>query len=314
MSPAVAGALLGLGVAAGLLLAWSGSPAARRIRLADRLEPYLRDAPRPSALLVPVAGRPSTWGAAGRLVRPLLRDVARTVDRVVGGSRSVRRRLHALGGTADVLDFRVEQVAWGVAGLLGTALATLLLGAATGSVDPLPTVAGALTGGIGGALARDWWLSVQVRRREESMLAEFPVVADLLALAVTAGEAPAGALTRVCRLCRGELGRELATALAEARAGTALPTALQSLADRTALEPLARFVDGIVIALERGTPLAEVLRAQAADVREARKRELLATGGRREIAMLVPVVFLILPVTVLFALYPGLVNLTLLTR
>jgi uncharacterized membrane protein YgaE (UPF0421/DUF939 family) len=30
--------------------------------------------------------------------------------------------------------------------------------------------------------------------------------------------------------------------------------------------------------------------------------------------MLVPVVFLILPVTVLFALYPGLVNLTMLTR
>lgn len=32
-------------------------------------------------------------------------------------------------------------------------------------------------------------------------------------------------------------------------------------------------------------------------------------GGRREIAMLVPVVFLILPVTVMFALYPGLVAL-----
>jgi tight adherence protein C len=29
-------------------------------------------------------------------------------------------------------------------------------------------------------------------------------------------------------------------------------------------------------------------------------------GGRREILMMVPVVFLILPVTVLFALYPGL--------
>ena len=32
-------------------------------------------------------------------------------------------------------------------------------------------------------------------------------------------------------------------------------------------------------------------------------------GGRREIAMLVPVVFLILPVTVMFALYPGLIAL-----
>jgi tight adherence protein C len=155
---------------------------------------------------------------------------------------------------------------------------------------------------------------VRLRRREELMLAEFPVVAELLALAVTAGEAPAAALERVCRLTRGELGRELGMALAEARAGAPLATALESLAGRTSLEPLARFADGVVIALERGTPLADVLRAQAGDVQEAGKRALLASGGRREIAMMVPVVFLILPVTVLFALYPGLVSISMLTR
>ena len=76
---------------------------------------------------------------------------------------------------------------------------------------------------------------------------------------------------------------------------------------------LARFVDGVVVAAERGTPLAEVLRAQAADVREAGRRALLEAGGRREIAMLVPVVFVILPTTVVFALYPGLVGITALT-
>jgi tight adherence protein C len=68
---------------------------------------------------------------------------------------------------------------------------------------------------------------------------------------------------------------------------------------------LARFVDGVAIAVERGTPLAEVLRAQAVDVREAGKRSLLEAGGRKEIAMMVPVVFLVLPITVLFALFPG---------
>ena len=314
MSPVLAGALLGGLAAAGLLLMWSGSPPARRIRLNDRLEPYLADAPRPSALLSSAGGRVSTWGAAGRLLRPLVIDAARLADRVFGGPRTVGRRLHALGAGADVEEFRVEQVVWAVGGMLGTALVVLLLGALTRSVDPFAVAFAAVPGGVGGALGRDWWLSVQVRRREEAMLAEFPVVADLLALAVTAGEAPAAALDRVCRLCRGELGRELAATLGEAHAGAPLPLALQSLADRTSLEPLARFVDGLVIALERGTPLAEVLRAQAADVREARKRELLATGGRREIAMLVPVVFLILPITVLFAMYPGLVSLTLLTR
>ena len=61
-----------------------------------------------------------------------------------------------------------------------------------------------------------------------------------------------------------------------------------------------------MIALERGTPLAEVLRAQAQDVREAGRRRLIEAGARKEVSMMVPVVFLVLPVTVLFVVYPGL--------
>ena len=145
------------------------------------------------------------------------------------------------------------------------------------------------------------------------MLAELPVVAELLALAVTAGEGLAGALDRVCRLTTGALPAELAGSLARVRAGTPLAAALAELADRAGVPALSRFVAGVLVAVERGTPLAEVLRAQAADVREAGKRALLESGGRREIAMLLPVVFGILPTTVVFALYPGLVAIATLT-
>ena len=56
----------------------------------------------------------------------------------------------------------------------------------------------------------------------------------------------------------------------------------------------------------RGQGLLErALRAQAVDVREAGRRSLLESAGKREIAMMVPVVFLVLPVTLLFALFPG---------
>jgi tight adherence protein C len=165
-----------------------------------------------------------------------------------------------------------------------------------------------VAGLVGGVLGRDWWLTQQVNRREELLLAEFPVVAELLALAVTAGESPTAAIARVTRLSGGELARELGNALGRARAGVPLAEALQQVADRTSLDALARFIDGLLVAIERGTPLAEVLRAQAADVREAGKRRLLEAGGRKEIAMMVPVVFLVLPVTVLFALFPGLIS------
>jgi tight adherence protein C len=66
--------------------------------------------------------------------------------------------------------------------------------------------------------------------------------------------------------------------------------------------------------MDRGTPLADILRAHAAQARDQQKRRLIETGSRREVHMLLPVVFLILPVVVLFVLYPGLVSLSLLAH
>jgi tight adherence protein C len=106
------------------------------------------------------------------------------------------------------------------------------------------------------------------------------------------------------------LAVELRRCLAEARAGASLPAALQLLGERTGLPSLARFVDGVVVAVERGTPLAEVLRAQAEDVREVGRRALMESGGKKEIAMMIPVVFLVLPITVLFAVFPGIAYLS----
>ncbi|THI94759.1 pilus assembly protein TadB, partial [Nocardioides sp.] len=74
---------------------------------------------------------------------------------------------------------------------------------------------------------------------------------------------------------------------------------------------VARFAHGVAVAVERGTPLADVLHAQAADVREAGRRELIEQASRKEILMMVPVVFLVLPVTIVFAFWPGFVGLTL---
>jgi tight adherence protein C len=307
VSAGVVGMLLGLVAAAGVLLAVAYAPPFRQVRLVDRLAPYVSDTPAPSRLLG-TATQPGLLTAARRVFGPALADGAHHVDRLLGGRIAVRRRLDALGGDTTVEDFRVEQVVWGGLGLLGGSVLTVLGSALAGSVNVLSAALLCVAGLVGGVLGRDWWLTQQVQRREELLLAEFPVVAELLALAVTAGESPTAAMARVTRLSGGELARELGAALGRARAGVPLIEALQQLADRTSLDALARFVDGLIVAIERGTPLAEVLRAQAADVREAGKRRLLEAGGRKEIAMMVPVVFLVLPVTVLFALYPGLIS------
>jgi tight adherence protein C len=310
----IIGAGLGLAAAGGAVMAVRASPPMRPVRLADRIAPYLGDTPPPSKLLARPAATSAPFSIARRLFGPTLGEAVGFLDRVVGGSASVRRRLGGLGSVMTVEEFRVEQVLWAAAGAVGTALAMLGAEVLRGGVDAAFVVLAALGGLIGGVLARDWWLSRQLETREQAMLSEFPVVADLLALAVVAGESPVDALERVCRLTDGELARDLTRALARARSGTPMAIALSELAEQTTLESFARFLQGVVVAIERGTPLADVLRAQAVDVREVGKRALLEAGGRKEISMMVPVVFLILPVTVLFALFPGLLTLTSLAR
>jgi len=304
---ALGGAGVGAGLAVGVVVAACSAPPLRPIRLADRMAPYLPDASVPGRY-PRRSGR--AFGAARSVVEPVLARIARRIDGVLGGAGSIRRRLGALGSDQAVDDYRLEQVLWGAIGMaLGAAVAVLVC-VVTGRLDPLRIAALAVAGAAAGVVARDRALSATVRRREQVILAELPVVADLVALAVMAGESLAEAVTRVCRITRGEVARDLERALAQARTGTALPRALHDLAERSSVDAFIRFVHGLAVALERGTPLADVLRAQAADVREAGTRALLAAGGRKEIAMMVPIVFLILPITVVFALYPGLLTLT----
>ena len=304
--------LLSLALAAGVGIAVSGVARSRRPRLADRLDPWLRGLqPVRSRLLaadeLPLTGLPTLE----RLLRPFVQEAARLVERWLGGGASVARRLREAGRPDSVARFRAEQVLWGLIGFVAGLAVGLgvpgLLGLGASALFLLALVGG---GTVAGVLGRDWWLGREVRRRQARMLLEFPTLADLLCLAVTAGESPRAALERAVTRSNGEMSRELAIVLADMRGGAPLTAAMEDLARRVPLPQIARFVDGLVVAVERGTPLADVLRAQAGDVREQHKRQLIETGGQKEIFMLVPVVFLILPVVVLFALYPGFFSLS----
>lgn len=298
----LAGAAVGLLGGAALVVTIGFSPPLRRVTLQDRLAPYLRDElPRSRLLADPVSTRLGRF--LGSWLRPGLHRVASAVDRAAGGGSQLHRRLDQAGMTLSVEEFRTEQVLCGAAGF-AAGLFVSALAALRGASPPLLLTL-CVFSAVSGVVARDRWLTRRVRLREARMLAEFPTIAELLALSVSAGSGPLGAIERVSATTSGELGREFSRALAEVRAGSTLTSALRRMSARTSLPLVARFVDGLVVAVDRGTPLADVLRAQAADVRESGKRALLESAGRKEIGMLVPVVFLILPVVVVFALFPG---------
>lgn len=304
MSPEDAARLGALAAGTGVLGIWLvvRRLAARRPSLDDRLAPYLRLGPASPAASEPSSG---PLRAVQQLLRPLMADAVRLAERLGSTTADVQSRLVRAGSSTTVEQLRAEQVA--AAAIAGAA--GLLLGIAlVAGRGAHPAAAGVLVlvAAAGGLVARDALLTRQVQRRERRLQAELPAVAELLALAVGAGDGALGALERVVLATRGELSVELGLVLAETRAGTPLTLALERAADRTGLVALARLLESVAVAVDRGTPLADVLRAQAQDVRESGRRELMETGGRREVAMMVPVVFLILPVTVVFALFPGL--------
>jgi len=309
MSPILLGGVVGVLFGLSLLLVVRRLPFLRKPSADDRIAPYLRDLGGPDVFLG-VVDSGSPFYAIVRLFGPSLRAGAQRLERLLGGAASIRRRLSRAGIERSVEEFRIEQVLWGTAAFAaGLVISIVAVSFGVGNPVGMLVFCGLL--GVIGVLARDTYLSTQVRRRERRLLAELPTVAELLALSVAAGEGPAAALDRVARSCRGELADELQRVLGETRAGETLVRALDGLADRTGLLALSRFADGLAVALERGTPLADVLRAQAGDIREAGRRELIESGARREVAMMVPVVFLVLPVTIAFAFYPGAVGIRL---
>lgn len=306
MTLAAWGVVLGGFTGLGIWIVADRVLASRHTSLALRVSPYLRD-----VLTTPRTVRPVATGSAFSTVfGPVLRRAAGLVEKVLGGSTSVARRLERSRSTMTVHDFRVSQAVWGLAGFSAAAVPASLV--ALGAPErALPLMIMCLCAFALGVLLRENRLTAQVTQRERQVLAEFPALAELLALAVAAGESPAAALDRVVRRSRGELSADLRDVLAEIRTGMPVARAFDRLATRSGLPAVSRFAEGIAIAVERGTPLADVLHAQAGDAREAGRRALIETGARREVLMMVPVVFLVLPTVVVFAFWPGLVGLSL---
>lgn len=293
--------LIGGAFAGGLLSMLAALPRWRAASLTARIAPYLRDVVAEDALPRGVLPRVGVLPVGGR---PLWRGAQAVFERMLGGGGALRQRLAQAGLGTEPASFRGRQLGWALAGVgVGAVvlIALVLAGRMSAPVALLPLVGGAIA-----AVGYDLQLSARAKSRRARLTDELPTTLEFLALCLSAGEGFLDALRRVAAVGSGELTGELRQVVLAVSTGSPLAEALSDMADRLRLPGLSRAVDQVIAALEHGAPLAGVLHAQAGDAREDAKRVLIEQAGRKEILMLLPLVFLILPLSVLFAIYPGL--------
>lgn len=291
--------LLGLGLGLGVCSLISLVPRWGAPSLAHRIAPYIRDIGDPLGV---TPWEASTAGRAGTL-RELWAGAKSRWSSALGGSDPIARRLAQAGWALGVAGFRGRQLAWAIVGLSAGGILVVIL-ALAGRLSPALVVLPPVCAGSAIVLC-DAHLARAARARVGRIQEELPTVLEFLALCLTAGEGLLDSIRRVGAVGAGELTGELRSAVVAVDTGSSLGDALRGVASRLQLAPLSRSIDHLVAALERGAPLAQVLQAQANDAREEAKRVLIEQAGRKEILMLVPLVFLILPLSVVFAVFPG---------
>lgn len=282
--------------AAGACLFFSGLPPARRQTLGRDSAPFLKHllSERGISVLHP-SGSDARWKLP-------LSEVDRS---------TLVSRLAAAGASLSPEGFRQKQLVWACCGGGSIGALATWMGITHVGLDARAIPALVVIFSVAGFVLPDHLLVRATRRRKMELRSGLPVAIDLLTLCLMAGESVIAAFARVATAAPGVTGVEFGRVCDDVRSGSTTVEALEAFARRAGSPPVGRLVDALCIAMERGAPVAEVLRAQADDVRESERRDLLEMAGRREVVMLVPVVFLILPVVVLFVLYPGLVALDL---
>jgi tight adherence protein C len=286
-------------VASGLAL-WAGTTLLlsevrwfSRPSLGDRLRPYAPAGATPEGARSPLSAE-----SLGAALRPLAEDVGARLSAVMGISEDLERRLERIHSTLDVSAFRVRQLGWSLAAAgVGALLAAALH-------PPLPVIGLLLVGTpLLAFLVLEQQTLTASRRWQRRVFLELPVVAEQLAMLLSAGYSLTAALNRVATRGQGACARDLERVCRRVRQGLGETEALREWQATVAVESVDRLVPVLALGRE-ASDLGRLLSEEARAIRRDVQRELVEAVERRgqqvwipvTVATLVPgVVFLAVP-------------------
>ena len=214
----------------------------------------------------------------------------------------IRNRLSELGKVNgnSYGEFRYRQLLFATgAGLLPFLALFLIL------IDLITAIGLSLFFGIGTYFLYDKYLTTQVIRQRDQVEAEFPAIIEMLTLAIAAGETPISAFARIAERSRSALADEFEKVVKDVRSGRPFHESLDHMGRNLRSSTIRRFIDALVIAMVRGAPIVEVLHRHVAEARVNQRNLVMDKAGKAETTMMIPIIFLILPISVLFALWPS---------
>ena len=145
----------------------------------------------------------------------------------------------------------------------------------------------------------------QQKSHQEEFDAELPTQIQLLTVLISSGVSPARAIALLSTRSNSISSQRFSEVVNGIEAGETIVEALDKLAQRHHSLVLRRFITSLILGIERGSSLTPILISQVRDSRLSNKSETLKRAGKAEITLLIPVVFLILPISILFALWPS---------
>jgi tight adherence protein C len=190
-----------------------------------------------------------------------------------------------------------------MAGRVMVAVLAVLAGFALGSGGRAFVVATFF--GFAAVYLPSFLLSKKAAQRSDRIDGELPHFVDQLAIAIEAGMGFDAALSHLVDATGGPLGEEIGRILTELRVGESRRSALKRFAERVGSDNATAFANAVLASDQLGSPLAGILRAQAADFRHRRQMNAEERAQKAPVKMLFPIAIFILPVMFVVILAPA---------
>jgi len=286
-----------LAVAAGLAV-WVGATLVlselrwfNRRPLVERLRPYAPEASPPArtALLSVESFR--------EVIGPVARVTGGRISRLLGVNEELSVRLDRVHSTYDVTAFRVRQ--------LGAATATLAVFGAVEVLSRPPLVIGLVlivSAPLIGYLVLEQHVAATSAAWQRRIFLELPVVAEQLAMLLSAGYSLSAALNRLAQRGTGACATDLRRVMSRIRQGLTEVEALREWAALARVDALDRLIPVLSLNSE-AADLGRLVSQEARAIRRDVQRELVETMERRSQSVWIPVtVATLVPGVILIAI------------